>query len=152
MTITRRQAKTTNPSSPLLTAHDAGRVLAFRGMVCPAGATPACLRGYYEAEQEMAAPKAPRTAITLRHLFHGSATGAETKHRVRSADGLLRLMVANSGNGWGCNAWLTRDAAKRLGCYVKSCDTLLPCKSAIEGAIPVSVYGHDYDDPTKTTI
>ena len=51
--ITRRQAMTTNPSNPLLTAHDAGRVYAFRGMTCPAGVTPICLRGYYEAEQEM---------------------------------------------------------------------------------------------------
>lgn len=93
-----------------------------------------------------------RTTITLRHLFNGSATGAQTTHCVRSADGIRKIMASNSGGGWGVQVWLTRAAAQRLGVWVKDCDTILPCKSDPAGAIPVSVYGHDYDDPTVTTL
>jgi hypothetical protein len=152
--ITRRQAMTTNPGSPTLTAHDAGRVYAFRGLTCPAGATPICLRGYYEAEQEImrAAAKPARVAVDLKHFFNGSATGRITHHRVRGASSIYRLMVRESGNGWGVDVWMSRASAKRLGVRVVSHDTVLSCKDAVAGAIPVSVYGHDYDDLTVKSL
>lgn len=93
-----------------------------------------------------------RTTITLRHLLNGSATGRETRHRVRSAAGIHRLAVRESGDGWGVQVWLTRAAAKRLGVYVHDCNTLLRCKDAPAGGIVVSVYGHDYSDPTVTRV
>lgn len=146
---------TTNPHSPLLSAHDAGRVYAFRGLTLPAGVAPICMRGYYEAEHEMmraTAPKATRIAVELKHLYNGDATGRITKHRVRGAAGIYRLMVRESGDGWGVRVWLSKASAKRLGVYVIDCDTLLPCADAPAGAIPVSVYGHDYSDPSVTAL
>lgn len=150
--ITKRTAMTINPSSPTLTAHDAGRVYAFRGLTLPAGASRECRAGYAEAEREMMAPKTVRVPVTLLHLFNGESTGRETKHRVRGAAGIHRLQVRESGDGWGVQVWMTKAAAVRLGVYVKDCLTLLACKDAPCGAVIVNVYGHDYQDPTVTKL
>jgi hypothetical protein len=93
-----------------------------------------------------------RTTITLRHFFNGSATGRDTKHRVRGSSGISRLQVRESGNGWGSQVWMTRVAAQRLGVYVHDCQTLLRCNDAPDGVIVVMVCGHDYMDPTVTTL
>lgn len=93
-----------------------------------------------------------RTTITLRHLFNGSATGRETKHRVRGASGIHRLQVRESGDGWGVQVWLTKAAAKRLGVRVVNADTILLCKEAPAGGLAVSVYGHDYNNPDTTEL
>jgi hypothetical protein len=53
-TITKAIAETISSDSPLLTAYQAGRVAAFRGLTCPAGASADMRRGYAEAEMEMA--------------------------------------------------------------------------------------------------
>jgi hypothetical protein len=106
-----------------------------------------------EAEMRLAdVAKAPRTAIDLKHLYNGAATGRVTHHRVRGASGIHRLMVRESGSGWGVEVWMSKAAAKRLGVYVHDCDTLLRCKDAPAGGISVSVYGHNYDDRTVTTL
>ena len=93
-----------------------------------------------------------RTTITLRHLFNGAATGRETKHRVRSAEGAFRVLAKHGGHGWGAQIWLTRAAAVRLGVRVVYADTVIPCKLAVGEMLPVSVYGHDYSDPEATTL
>lgn len=150
--ISKRNALTTNPSSGLLTARDAGRVYAFRGLTLPAGASRECRAGYAEAESETMAPKAARVPVSLRYLFNGESTGRQTKHRVRGAAGIHRLQVRESGNGWGVQVWMTMEAAVRLGVYVHNCETLLRCKDAPAGGIVIHVYGHDYQDPTATRL
>lgn len=91
--ITRRQAMSINPSSGLLTARDAGRVYAFRGLTLPAGASRECRAGYAEAEREMMAPTTKNEYAALRATL-AALDKAREYHNRRSS---LNVGVISGG-------------------------------------------------------